>query len=174
MKAGGALSSPQSFRLLQLLPSPNPSTTLECTLLETALEKPLIPGSGDYEAISYVWGSSQDRVDINCDGEMISATRNCDEVLRSLRGARTSRLLWIDAICINQNNMAERNQQVKIMGLIYRCAVRVLVWLGSGTPYSDSALKFLASFDGIVDKRGIERGQLVEKKSIEHMCKLSN
>ena len=173
MKAGGALSSLQSFRLLQLLPSSSLSTTLECTLLEVALEESLIPGSGDYEAVSYVWGPSQDRVDMNCDGEMISVTRNCDEVLRSLRGARTSRLLWIDAICINQNNIAERNQQVQIMGLIYRCARRVLVWLGSGTPSSDSALMFLAGFDGIIDKRGVERAQLVGKKSTEHMGKSS-
>jgi hypothetical protein len=54
--------------------------------------------------------------------------------------------LWIDAICINQKDTAERNEQVKQMGKIYKFAERVIVWLGPEFPSSKltmSTLEFL-------------------------------
>jgi hypothetical protein len=53
--------------------------------------------------------------------------------------ART-RTLWVDAICINQKSLEERNKQVVLMGDIYKCAQRVLIWLGEASEASEQVL----------------------------------
>jgi len=53
-------------------------------------------------------------------------------------------MLWIDAICINQESIAERSQQVPIMGDIYKTAQRVFIWLGKGTKDSNLAFEHLS------------------------------
>jgi hypothetical protein len=50
--------------------------------------------------------------------------------LKHLRQTSISRVLWVDAICINQDNQDERSIEVKRMGQIYTLAWRVVVWLG--------------------------------------------
>ena len=57
---------------------------------------------------------------------------NLAAALRELRDEISVRILWIDAICINQSNPEERNQQVPMMADIYGQASRVCVWLGDG------------------------------------------
>ncbi|CAO2652387.1 Nn.00g006700.m01.CDS01, partial [Neocucurbitaria sp. VM-36] len=61
-------------------------------------------------------------------------TQNLELALRSLRLKEGSRLLWIDAICINQSDIYERNQQVERMAPIYSCAQNVVIWLGPASP----------------------------------------
>ena len=63
--------------------------------------------------------------------------------LRALRRTETDRTLWIDAICINQDDMAERNAQVAMMADIYDRAMNVCVWLGEGDESSQRALNFI-------------------------------
>ena len=70
--------------------------------------------------------------------------RNLAEVLPYLRYEYRIRTLWIDAICINQQDLRERSSQVKIMGDIYRLADRVVIWLGSAKDKSAHALKILS------------------------------
>lgn len=84
----------------------------------------------EYEAISYVWGdSSRSRVML-CDGAKILITENLHEALSRLRLAQTPRRLWVDQICIDQDNPEEKSKQIPLMDLIYRNAAHVLVWLG--------------------------------------------
>ena len=83
-----------------------------------------------YTALSYVWGDSDDTVGIQCEDRTLSITRNLDEALRHLRHDSDSVKLWVDAVCINQGDVDERSQQVKLMADIYRSADLVLVWLG--------------------------------------------
>jgi len=52
-------------------------------------------------------------------------------------------VLWIDTICISQNDLEERNQQVRFMNMIYHNARRVLVWLGKEADESDIAIDYL-------------------------------
>lgn len=59
--------------------------------------------------------------------------RNLADTLRHLRLVDTHRVLWVDAVCINQRNMAERSRDVTRMGLIYHQARRVVAWLGMST-----------------------------------------
>jgi hypothetical protein len=95
-----------------------------------------------YEALSYTWGLDNDQITIQvlCPGKKTSLTirENLHDALKHLRNEADSRMLWIDAICVNQEDMAERSHQVGRMRDIYTHARRVVVWLGSES--SDSAL----------------------------------
>lgn len=84
----------------------------------------------EYEALSYVWGEVAGHVSIQVCGENFKATSNLEQALRRLRYKDRSRLLWVDAVCINQLDIPERNSQVKLMGSIYETAHQVIVWLG--------------------------------------------
>ncbi|KAF2461212.1 heterokaryon incompatibility, partial [Lineolata rhizophorae] len=86
--------------------------------------------SPKYEALSYTWGDALDRHSIACEGKTIRVTANLLSALQHLRQPDVTRILWVDAVCINQGNIAERDAQVRMMGDIYRMAARVLVWLG--------------------------------------------
>lgn len=85
-----------------------------------------------YEALSYVWGSDavDNKVNIECDGSSLSIGPNLARALMRIRLESKSRLLWADAICINQRDEDERSRQVQCMGDIYANASRVLVWIG--------------------------------------------
>lgn len=83
-----------------------------------------------FEAISYVWGDASDKLPINCNGEIMSVTKNLHNALKRLRYPNKSRTLWTDAICINQGNTRERSHHIAFMDIIYRNADAVLVDMG--------------------------------------------
>lgn len=84
-----------------------------------------------YEAISYVWGSPNIKVDIICGGKQLGITPNLQAVLQRVRLSSEKRTLWADAICINQDDLNERASQVRLMGRVFGGARRVLAWLGA-------------------------------------------
>lgn len=113
---------------------------------------PLLEGDIDvtgpsYEALSYPWGSAQDKeaiiVEGNTESSVLSVTHNLAEALRHFRYSDQPRVMWIDAICIDQNNIDERNVQVKRMGDIYALANRVVAWLGPSSSSSGLAMATL-------------------------------
>jgi serine/threonine protein kinase len=110
------------IRLLRLLPSNG--DTLSCILEVASLD--LSPA---YEALSYTWGDPCDVVQILLNGKFFSITRNLHRALQAIQCRLHDKLLWVDAICINQTNVQERNSQVVIMNRIYRQAENVMVWL---------------------------------------------
>lgn len=87
-----------------------------------------------YEALSYVWGSEMSPINLKIllDTHYCSlpVTQNLYNALQHLRYEHKPRLLWVDAICINQEDLQERNTQVAMMADIYGRATRVLIWLG--------------------------------------------
>jgi hypothetical protein len=86
-----------------------------------------------YEALSYVWGSSSNRKRIHIAGVpngSLEVTHNLYVALKYLRYVDKSRTMWIDAICIIQENNVEKSLQVALMCDIYRLADRVVFWLG--------------------------------------------
>ncbi|KAM5352881.1 hypothetical protein ACJ41O_005603 [Fusarium nematophilum] len=97
---------------------------------------------GDYETLSYTWGSASDPPrSILINGQGYRVQRNLHDALSQFRMSRryASRMrIWIDAICINQGDIIERATQVKRMRQIYSTAVRTVVWLGKdlGPVYS--------------------------------------
>jgi hypothetical protein len=111
-----------------------------------------------FEALSYTWGPDQGHVTIEVlpswtgknrvrrtpEGKVGFSVRHMlHEALKHLRDAANIRTLWIDAICINQEDMQERSQQVSRMGDIYKHARRVVVWLGSASTDSSLAMRTL-------------------------------
>lgn len=95
------------------------------------------------EAVSYAWGSTACTKVILVNGAPFHVGENLFQALVHLRLPAISRLLWIDALCINQSDTYERNHQVQKMAAIYSGASRVLVWLGLETANSKAAFDFL-------------------------------
>jgi hypothetical protein len=83
-----------------------------------------------YEPLSYCWGDARDKLPITVDGCIVSVTRNLHVALLRLRLENEKRHLWVDAICINQNDDVEKVEQVQIMRDIYQHGSQTLVWLG--------------------------------------------
>ncbi|KAH7087892.1 heterokaryon incompatibility protein-domain-containing protein, partial [Paraphoma chrysanthemicola] len=90
-----------------------------------------------FEALSYTWGDEKADYPILIDGNVFHVRRNLYCALREIRPTSSSRILWIDAICINQNDVSERSCQVAQMGNVYSFAERVVVWLGESHSLSD-------------------------------------
>jgi hypothetical protein len=82
-----------------------------------------------FTALSYVWGTGG-TASICCNGASFAITPNCQEALLSLRSIYGAICIWVDAICINQGDNAEKDMQIPIMGEIYTWANVVYVWLG--------------------------------------------
>jgi hypothetical protein len=120
-------------RLLRLLPDKIDSR-IRCELFDYKFrDKAQLP----YEALSYVWGDQQNKKRILVDGGYLDITNNLYEALLRLRDCRKARVLWVDAICINQADVQERANQVGIMPKIYAYASQVIAWLGEAKDRSD-------------------------------------
>ena len=83
-----------------------------------------------YEALSYTWGDTSHLAAIKVDGCIYPVTSNLESALRALRDPEKAKVFWVDAICINQSDINEQGQQVRIMWDIYSSAERAVVWLG--------------------------------------------
>ena len=88
---------------------------------------------------------------------LISVVHSLYIALKHLRYPSGPRTLWTDALCINQDDLQERHEQVGQMRMVYSCACRVVVWLGEENQNSDAAMDFLADIDENVDLRTLER-----------------
>lgn len=113
-----------------------------------------------YEALSYVWGSSEDQATVEIvqsaspdmkietpsppSSTALEVSRDLYNTMRRLRTAEDSRAMWIDAICINQADLSERSREVRRMRDIYRLAFRVVMYLGPGSSNSGLALATLS------------------------------
>ena len=93
-----------------------------------------------YEALSYTWHTQTLSKTIFCDSKILHVTQNVYDALHALRRTTTSRMLWIDAICINQADIEERSHQVALMRLVYNRATLVISWIGKET--ENTALAF--------------------------------
>lgn len=134
-----ALSSLGSIRLVQILPG-EPTADIQVNIEQTIIED-----ASRYEAISYTWGNKSDPQQIFCGPgrQRLSVMENCVSILRRLRQPDEPRLVWVDAICIDQSSVPERNAQVAIMGRIYEKASRVIIDIGDASRKSDFALDAL-------------------------------
>ncbi|KAF8850066.1 HET-domain-containing protein, partial [Acephala macrosclerotiorum] len=116
----------KQIRLLVLSPSLHPDDErIQCQIcIESNFE------AVSFEALSYMWGdpdTAGNKVWLN--NTLVDVRVNLYNALSYLR-TNLERVLWIDALCINQDDVKERNHQVSFMGLVYEKATRVLVWLG--------------------------------------------
>ncbi|KAM3071625.1 hypothetical protein ACMFMG_009498 [Clarireedia jacksonii] len=118
-------------RLLTLFPGDR-TQPIKCSLSVVDL---IGPDMEDYDALSYVWGPPDTSASIVINDQPFSVSYLLYQALVHLRDEKTPRVLWIDALCVNQNDLAERSSQVLFMHQIYSDAARVVVWLGGEEPW---------------------------------------
>ena len=145
------LPDPQSIRLLSLKPG-NFNDHIESSLRVVSLnDRPT------YEALSYVVGDTSIKTPIDCNEWSIDITENLQAALVHLRSATTERVLWVDQICINQNDIKERNQQVSMMGQIFHKPQRVVVWLGAADDETPKVWHLLIELAAMQDIEDLEK-----------------
>ena len=128
------------IRLLVLLPG---SDKLECELIHCQFQN-FADGAGKkYEALSYMWGPLTPTDVITVNGKSCVVRRNLWKALLALRHKDQPRNLWIDAICINQNDLQEKSHLVAKMNHVYEQAEKVVVWLGDSADDSDYTFQCL-------------------------------
>lgn len=141
----GLSHKPTMTRMILLLPHEDREAPVECELVEYDLAK---GGnrSQNYEALSYCWETGERPHSVSLGGKALSVTKNLNMALKYLRDPQLKRALWIDAICINQEDIAEKNKQIPLMGQIYAQASQVIVWLGGSQDCGDKALESIRHF----------------------------
>lgn len=149
-----------NIRLIRLQPSDNPAAPICCKIICY----PLVPDRSVsmnlysyrvlidwaqhlYECLSYVWGSPESPETVQIDTAQgfvnFDVTRNLHAALLQLRDPFFERMLWVDAICINQSDEEEKAQQVTSMTRIFGLASRVVVWLGEEADHSTLTFQHL-------------------------------
>lgn len=118
------LQNTNAFRLL-ILHQGSQGQPIHCSLEHDSALNPAL-----YEALSYVWGDVSVREPIVLENGILFLTSNLFSTLEHVRYPHRDRVLWADAICIDQDSYSERSQQVLLMAKIYSNAYRVLLWLG--------------------------------------------
>jgi hypothetical protein len=83
-----------------------------------------------HKALSYVWGDPTPSASFICDGKLLPITPSLEEALQAIRQSTETLTIWIDQICINQQDLAERSQQIRFMQKIFSTSETVLVWIG--------------------------------------------
>jgi hypothetical protein len=99
-----------------------------------------------FVTFSYVWGPLRYARAILLDGIPFPVLENLFPLLEAIcdySSFRDDYWVWIDSICINQEDENERALQVQLMGRVYRESARTVVWLGTGTAETDRAIGFL-------------------------------
>lgn len=139
---------PDYIRLLYIEASCEESP-IRCRLVNTSLQ-----ASPPYEALSYTWGSVEQDSIVTCDGFPMLVTHNLYDALRYLRQPDGDRIMWIDAVCINQRNDKERAEQVAIMKDIYARAFHVVIWLGKEMPEDKLVFSLLNRIKEVFAKYG--------------------
>ncbi len=99
-------------------------------------------------ALSYCWGDINNKTWLNCSGRRLALTKNLLDAIRRLRRKDKTIILWIDQICINQEDLEERSSQVLLMQQIYKNATNVLIWLGDKADDSNMALDLIPRLSG--------------------------
>jgi hypothetical protein len=95
----------------------------------------------EFEALSYEWKEAEGRTSITCNGISLPVTRNLASALGALRLPSNARVLWVDAVCINQGDQEEKSKQIPLMRQIYASAKAVLTWLGPDFPGAKEAFE---------------------------------
>ena len=136
------LKHDHDIRLLYLLPGKD-RAPLSCSLRIVSLSEPPV-----YEALSYTWGEPIFSASIECFPKgHLPITENLSKALFHLRLADRLRVLWIDAICINQQDLVERSHQVTLLRDTFQRAKNVIVWLGEDTGDASRAFGILRAID---------------------------
>ncbi|OJZ91203.1 hypothetical protein ASPFODRAFT_706886 [Aspergillus luchuensis CBS 106.47] len=139
----------RQIRLLSIHLSITGRGPIHCSLRTVSLDN-----SPVFEALSYVWGTEDATEQIVLDGKEFYVKPNVAKALYQLRSTFKRRDVWVDAICINQGDIGEKNTQVPLMATIYTSAARVVAVLGDATPEIKLAV---ACAERYIEKRFTKR-----------------
>ncbi|KAM5345709.1 hypothetical protein ACJ41O_011570 [Fusarium nematophilum] len=148
----------REIRILSLLPyGDDCNAPIICEIRVASLDE-----DPEYETLSYVWGSADNLADVQVSGQKVGVTKNLLTALRRLRLSKEPRPLWIDQLCINQWDLAEKASQVRLMRDIYSRCSCCLIWMGEvqeGIPEGDAekAFEFIEHMAAIADADGADR-----------------
>ncbi|KAF7522791.1 hypothetical protein G7054_g12027 [Neopestalotiopsis clavispora] len=159
------LEGDNAFRLLRLIGGKG--DLVECELFHADSNDSKLR----YEAVSYCWGSEQHECAILIDGKTLTVRGSLVGLLKQLRhhNPRKYRTIWIDAVCIDQENKSEQGHQVQQMRRIYASARRVVFWLGELTPGVKLLMIALNAFNKSVKSFGWHRLDIVREISWERV-----
>lgn len=154
-------------RIIRLKPATHPRAELHGEIFVADLDTrkgPILR----YEAISYTWEGQSRSPDhfILCRGKddtlsRLNLTANTNEALRRVRLRHEDRYIWVDAICIDQSSMEDKQRQIANMGFVYSLAQRVLVWLGDNV-----------TRDGLLTIKYIQELAMHNPTDIDSRCQL--
>lgn len=144
---------PGRIRLLRILPHEDDKARIRCELFQYSLQD---SGrrSDPYDALSYVWGDPAEirsisvREPNSTTEHNICVTENLYGVLSRLRYRNFERIVWVDALCINQKDEREKEKQIQSMANIYGQASCVVVWLGQSANDSEKAIQDIRNAGG--------------------------
>ena len=133
------------------------SDVLSCTLPEHDIRH--VP---EYTAISYCWTYNAELVDIRVDdNDTFKVPYHLLFCLRRLRSATSARRVWIDAFCINQDDQAEKSEQVSQMPRIYSSSWRTVIWLGETELYAPTCIVRANGYCAIEGSSSVEHGGML-------------
>jgi hypothetical protein len=135
---------------------------IECELVTGKLNE------FSFEALSYVWGITMIPWKIKVNGQPFFVTYNLHSALHGLRRHDSQRLVWIDAMCINQFDLAEKSAQVQLMHTIYSKSSQAIVWLGESSASTSKAFDFVEEISGLSEE---EKESLWQQKSASDQWK---
>lgn len=141
------LSGPRQIRLLKIHPaSSSDDPELSVDLVHTSVDS-----APPFNALSYAWGDPLPRNEIRCSGRVTEIGPSLYAALRRVSHiGEEDNWLWADALCINQDDNAEREAQVRIMGDIYAAADSTFIWLGEDEHIA-GAFYWLERFSDVYD-----------------------
>jgi hypothetical protein len=128
---------------LMFLDAGQPQDGITASLLVTSLRWAHEYWTPEYEALSYVWGDPLITCPIKLNCQPYQVTENLEVALRRLRHVDRVRILWIDAVCINQRNPREQEHQIGLMHDIFEGCTSCIVWLGEEDDETERALDSL-------------------------------
>ena len=158
------------IRLLSFIPT-SPEEPIECELVSV----PLTPGL-EYTAISYTWGERLEPTTVWINGCEVPVLKNLWWCLYYLRCHSIRHYYWIDAVCIDQANVPERNHQVELMGSIYSQATSTAVWLGLPDKELEAEFALAKDFDSETARQlsRTEKVLLLQRHWSTYLAKLAN
>jgi hypothetical protein len=162
-------SDTTEFRVIDLLPKSHTPDTLTCNIRHVQISE-----NPSYEALSYVWGPQTPCFPLFCNNHQINVGQSLHDAVQRLRLDDDVRVLWVDAICINQADHVEKSWQVQMMRLIYEKSKKTVVWLGESNNEMDLVIslagKLLYSaslMEANGDRRRMEQMSFAEIKGYQ-------
>lgn len=135
----------KQIRLIRLQPGAF-GQPLICSLDAIELDNP-----PSYEALSYVWGSEEKGETAQVNKQDIHITENLHVALNYLRSESEIITLWVDALCICQDETSDKSSQVRMMGDIFRKATRTWIWLGEASDEDEAVVDYLCNASSPTD-----------------------